>query len=109
MVRHRLRQRCAPLGRVEGIGEVVGLMGDELARELHDAHGVGRPAVVADHALAHSYVPAAANPEHGKVPVRRMAAALRRDGRATAALSPCYGHCTSVQSGSTLRAKTDDG
>ena len=50
---HLLGKRCPPLGRVEGVGEVLGLMGDEAAGELHDAHRVGGHAVVADHALAH--------------------------------------------------------
>src|SRR5450755_2853820 len=59
-------------------------MGDEAAGELHDANRVGGHAVVADHALAHPYVPVAADPEHGKVPARRMATALRRNSRAAA-------------------------
>ena len=33
MVGHRLGQRCPPLGRVEGVGKVLGLMGDEPARD----------------------------------------------------------------------------
>src|ERR1022692_2742794 len=84
MARYRLRQRGPPRGRVEGVGKVLSLMGDEAVGELHDAHRVGGHAVVADHALAYPYVPGAANPQHGKVPVRRMATALRRNGRAGA-------------------------
>ena len=69
-------------GAGRGVGEVLRLMGDEAAGELHDAHRVGGHAIVGDHALAHPYVPVAGDPEHGKVPVRRMATALRRNGRA---------------------------
>src|SRR5580704_321708 len=45
---------------------------------------MGGHAVVADHALAHPQVPGAGDPQHGEVPARRMAAALRRDGGAAA-------------------------
>jgi hypothetical protein len=54
-------------------------MRDEAASEFHDAYRMGGLAVVGDHAFADPQIPPATDPADGKVPVRRMAAALRLD------------------------------
>jgi len=54
-------------------------MRDEAAGEFHDAHRIGRLAVVGDHAFTDPQIPSTADPADGKVPLRRVAAALRLD------------------------------
>ena len=79
--RYRLGERRPPGGGREGVGEVLGLVRDLAAGELHDADRVGGRAAVGDDALADPQVAAAQDPQDGEVAFGRVAAALRLDLR----------------------------
>jgi len=79
--RDRLGQRRPPGRRLEGVGEVLGLVRDQIAGELHDAHRMGGRAVIGDHDLAHPQVAAAPDTHDGEVAFGRVPAALRLDLR----------------------------
>ena len=78
---NRLGQRSAPGSRVEGVGEVLGLVRHETVGDLHDAERVRGHAVIGDHALAHPQVASAHDPPDGEVAFGRVPAALRLDPR----------------------------
>jgi DNA-binding transcriptional LysR family regulator len=76
-----LGERRPPGRRLEGVGEVLGLVRDQIAGELHDAHRMGGRAVIGDDDLAHPQVTAAPDPHDGEVTLGRVPAALRLDLR----------------------------
>src|SRR6202522_1328261 len=75
-------------GGREGVGEVLGLVRDQVVFEFHDAYRVGRRAVVGNNALAHPQGAATGGPLDGEVAFGRVPAALLLDRRPAAEALP---------------------